>query len=167
MKTRPWSRCPSMRCPLPHQPSPGSLTFTCCSRALMCHHAWHVHRCSCAGTSGRRPFPPGKRASLSNKAERVFHRVHTDMPSVYTTDGSMELYPTSKVSLANLQSGEYIVNPIAIKKKKLSLGTFTPMKPAAMLRAALWRGAGEPGTEGPLGCSQRGSEAFLPSLALR
>lgn len=89
-----------MRCPLPRQPSPGSLTFHLLLGGFdVCHHAWHVHAVPVQVLQEDVRIPPGKRASLSNKAEQRVHRVHTDMPSVYTTDGSMELYHTSKASI--------------------------------------------------------------------
>ena len=65
----------------------------------------------------------------------------------------------SSVTHLKRPSGQFAVwrihrlNPIAIKKKKqLSLSALAPMKPAAMLRAAPWRGPGGQGlkvTTGP------------------
>lgn len=118
--------------------------------ALMWPHAWHV-RCSCAGTSRRRPHSSGKRArSLATKQSNVFWGSHRR--AVYT-DGSMELYRTHlKRPSSPICSAEYIGwIPLQIKKKNLSLGTFA-RKPA-MFRAAPIGECREPGLKVTLGCN--------------
>ena len=159
-----------MRCRLGGRPSTGGLTFHLLLGGFdVGHHAGHVHAIPVQVLQEDIRIPPGKRASLGDEAEHRVHRVHTDMSSLCTTDRSTGFYHTSEASIWPVCSLENTKAESHCNKKKqqLSLGALAPMKPAAMLRATRGEVQVARDWRWPLGCSLRGSEAFLPNLTWR